>query len=80
LRAAAAEAGLAKEALAGFLEYADLSRFVGEDGAPDDKAITAAVKKLGGSGRPTDFDGGARTPASTPADMNALIRRTAGVS
>lgn len=78
LRAAAAEAGLGKDALAGFLEYADLSKFVTEDGEPDEKAISAAVKRLGG-GRPTDFDGGARTSADKPADMNSLLRRTAGV-
>lgn len=79
LRAAAADAGLPKEALAGFLEYADLSRFVGDDGEIDDKAITAAIKKLGG-GKPADFDGGARTTAAKPADMNSLIRHAAGVS
>lgn len=77
LRAAAA--GRVDQAtLAGFLEYADLTKFVGEDGEPDAKAIEAAVKKLGGDQRPTDFDGGARTPAAKPNDMNALIRRQAG--
>ena len=78
LRAAAADAGLPKGALAGFLEYADLSRFVGDDGEVDDKAIEAAIKKLGG-GKPADFDGGARTPAAKGTDMNSLIRRAAGV-
>jgi hypothetical protein len=78
LRAAAAEAGLSKDALAGFLDYADLSKFVTDDGEPDDKAIAAAVKRLGG-GSATDFDGGARTPAGKPADMNSLIRRQAGL-
>jgi hypothetical protein len=78
LRAAAAEAGLGRDALAGFLDYADLNRFVTEDGEVDDKAITAAIKKLGG-GRPADFDGGARTPAAKPSDMNSLIRRAAGL-
>jgi cell wall-associated NlpC family hydrolase len=79
LRAAAADAGLPKEALAGFLEYADLSRFVADDGEVDDKAISAAIKKLGG-GKPADFDGGARTTAPKGADMNSLIRHAAGVS
>lgn len=79
LRAAAADAGLPKESLAGFLEYADLSRFVGEDGEVDEKAIGAAIKKLGG-GKPADFDGGARTTASKATDMNALIRQRAGVA
>jgi hypothetical protein len=78
LRAAAAEAGLGKDALAGFLEYADLSKFVTDDGEPDDKAIAAAVKRLGGTGQRPDFDGGARTTAAKPADMNSLIRQHAG--
>ena len=65
--------------LDGFLEYADLSRFVDEHGEPDTKAITAAVKRLGGAGgNAPDFDGGARTTSKTN-DMNALIRRQAGV-
>ena len=65
--------------LDGFLDYADLSRFVDEQGEPDTKAIAAAVKRLGGAGgNAPDFDGGART-TSKPNDMNALIRRQAGV-
>lgn len=80
LRAAAAEVGLSREALSGFLEYADLSRFVTEDGEVDDKAVTAAIKKLGGAGRGTDFDGGARGGAARPTDMSSIIRRQAGVS
>lgn len=79
LRAAAA-GRIDKETLAGFLEYADLKRFVGADGEPDTKAIEAAITKLGGAERPTDFDGGARTTAARPADMNSLIRRAAGVA
>jgi hypothetical protein len=78
LRAAAAESGVAKYALDGFLEYADLSKFVGDDGEPDSKAIAAAMKKLGG-GKPADFDGGARTTAPKGADMNSLIRHAAGI-
>lgn len=65
--------------LDGFLEYADLSKFVGTDGEPDAKAIAAAVKKLGGERRSPDFDGGARRSAGKSTDMNALIRRQAGV-
>lgn len=80
LRALAAEAGLAKDALDGFLEYADLSRFVGDDGEPDSKQIAAAVKRLGGAeNRSTDFDGGARGGAARPLDMSSLIRQKAGV-
>lgn len=80
LRAAAAESGLSREALAGFLDYADLSRFLGDDGEVDDKQIAAAIKKLGGAGKRTDFDGGARTTAPAGKDMNSLIRHAAGVS
>ncbi len=80
LRAAAAEAGLPKEALDGFLDYADLNRFLTDDGDVDAKAVTAAVKRLGGgTGRPS-YDGGARNTATAPADMSALIRRAAGIS
>jgi hypothetical protein len=71
------------DALDGFLEYADLSRFLGDDGEPDSKAIDAAIKKLGGpaeKGRSTtNYDGGARTSAEKPGDMNSLIRRQAGL-
>lgn len=81
LRAAAADLHIDKSTLDGFLEYADLSRFVRDDGEPDDKAIQAAVKRLGGSaGRAADFDGGARSSTAKTTDMNALIRRQAGVA
>lgn len=79
LRAAAAEVGLPREALAGFLEYADLTKFVSADGEPDEKAIAAAVTRLGGAST-TDFDGGARRTAAQPASMSALIRRQAGLA
>jgi DNA-binding phage protein len=80
LRAAAAEAGLPKEALDGFLEYADLSRFLTDDGEPDSKAIAAAVKRLGGNAAAgASYDGGARGGAARPLDMSALIRQKAGV-
>jgi len=79
LRAAAAEAGVSKDALDGFLEYADLSRFAGDDGEPDSKAIAAAVKRLGGASGRADYDGGARGSAARPMDMSTLIRQKAGV-
>jgi hypothetical protein len=82
LRAAAAELHVDKATVDGFLEYADLSRFVGADGEPDDKAISAAIKKLAGSGGAAagaDFDGGARSSTNRQTDMNALIRRQAGL-
>lgn len=81
LRAAAA-GQVTPEALDGFLEYADLSRFIGEDGEPNEKAIKSAITKLGaGSTKTTsstNYDGGARDSAARPTDMNALIRRGAG--
>ena len=63
------------------LEYIDLSRFVGEDGEPDAKAIKAAVERLvpAPAGGPPSFDGGARTSASAKGDMNKIIRQAAGL-
>ena len=76
---AAAAGRVDKGALDGFLEYADLAKFVGADGEPDAKAIEAAVAKIAGPARQTDFDGGARTTGNKPIDMNALIRQRAGL-
>lgn len=78
LRAAAA-GKVADETLDGFLEFADMSKFVGDDGEPDAKAIKAAVARLAPKAGRTDFDGGARSSAGAGSDMNALIRRAAGV-
>jgi hypothetical protein len=36
------------------------------------------VKRLAGPDKPTNFDGGARTPAAKTTDMNQLIRERAG--
>jgi hypothetical protein len=77
LRAAAA-GRVDADQLDGFLEFADLAKFVGEDGEPNTKAIKAAVDRLTPKGERTNFDGGARTSGSA-TDMNALIRRSAGV-
>lgn len=75
----AAAAGRVPEAqLTGFLQYADLSKFVGADGEPDERAIKAAIDQLAPTGRTTNFDGGTRTTAKT-TDMNALIRQQAGL-
>jgi len=63
------------------LEFVDLTRFVGDDGEPDSKAIAAAVERLvpaAQAGLPS-FDGGARKSADKPADMNQLIRRQVGI-
>lgn len=78
-RTAASEVGLNKQALEGFLEYAEMTRFVGDDGEPDIKAIGMAVKKIAGPKNTTNYDGGARSSAAPPTDMNALIRRAAGL-
>lgn len=77
---AAASGRIDAEALNGFLEFADLKKFIGEDGEPNTKAIEAAVTKLGGAEKQTDFDGGARRTAGKGTDMNSLIRKAAGVS
>lgn len=76
---AAAAGRVEKDTLDGFLEYADLSKFVGDDGEPDGKAIDAVVKRLAGPQRAPDFDGGARTTAGKATDMNTLIRQKAGM-
>lgn len=77
-RAAAANR-VDKETLDTYLEDVDLRKFVGEDGEPDVKAIEARITKLGGTAKQTDFDGGARSSAAKPTDMNSLIRRQAGL-
>lgn len=76
---AAAAGQVDQQTLDAYLEDVDLAKFVGDDGEPDLTAIAARIKRLGG-GRPADFDGGARTSAAGPADMNSLIRRSAGLS
>lgn len=61
------------------LDFLDLSKFIGEDGEPDAKAISAYVESNipATSGAPS-FDGGARLPAPKGGDMNSIIRRAAG--
>lgn len=62
------------------LEYVDLTKFVGEDGEPDLKAIKAAVERLvpAPAGGTPSYDGGSRSTAKGPADMNSIIRKAAG--
>lgn len=62
------------------LEFVDLARFVGDDGEPDMKALTAAVERLipAPAAGPPSFDGGARTTTAETPDMNALIRSHLG--
>lgn len=62
------------------LEYVDLGKFLGEDGRPDMKAITAAVERLvpAATDGPPSFDGGTRTPPPAQQGMSGLIRKAAG--
>ena len=61
------------------LDYLDLTKFVGEDGEPDAKAISAYVEaNIPATPGAPSFDGGARTPAPKGGDMNSIIRRAAG--
>ena len=60
------------------LEYVDLTRFVGEDGEPDSKAIAAAVERLvpaaGQEQTPVpSFDGGTRSGGSIPLNGDPLL-------
>jgi hypothetical protein len=75
---AAAAGQIDKQALDAYLEDVDLTKFIGEDGEPDLKAIEARIKRLGG-GKAASFDGGARTTADKAPDMNARIRQMAGM-
>jgi hypothetical protein len=75
---AAAAGQVDKQTLDAYLEDVDLSKFIGDDGEPDLKAIEARIKRLGG-GKNTNFDGGARTSAAKSTDMNSLIRQGAGI-
>lgn len=73
-----AAAATAQADLGGVFDYLDLTRFVGEDGEPDAKAIKAFVDALPRKGAaPPSYDGGTR--ATSPArDMNQIIRQAAG--
>lgn len=64
----------------GVLEFVDLTRFVGDDGEPDAKAIKAAVERLVPApvSGPPQFDGGARTTPAPSQGMNDFIRQAAG--
>lgn len=80
VRAAAAGRNVDVDAL---LEGLDRTRFVGEDGEPDTKAITAWVERVAPSGQQQqpqqqwDLGQGARG-AGSASDMNSLIRQKAG--
>lgn len=58
------------------LEDLDLSRFVGDDGEPDEKAITKAIDRWAGLARPRggDLGQGYRGNTAPSTDMNQIIR------
>lgn len=76
---AAATNRVDKGTLDAYLEDVDLSKFLGDDGEPDVKAIEARIKRLGGGDGRTNFDGGPRGGTAKPQDMSSLIRMHAGV-
>lgn len=66
--------------------FLDPSDFVDDDGDVDTKKVEKALADLlkrkphlGKEAAPPSFDGGARTTAGAPTDMNALIRQKAGL-
>lgn len=68
---------------AAILDDLNLSRYVGEDGEPDTKAIAKAVERLIPVGssepeRPTSLDLGAKRTLPSGPNMNDLIRKAAG--
>lgn len=75
-----AEAASAGADITGVFDYIDLTRFVGEDGEPDTKAIKAFVGALPTKEMPPpSFDGGSRTPPSGGrGDMNQMLRKASG--
>jgi len=76
IQTAAATAG---RDIGGVFDYLDLSRFVGEDGEPDAKAVQAFVDGLPDrTPAAPSFDGGARGSAPAVGDMNQALRRAAG--
>lgn len=71
---------LDEKQLDGLVEYIDMSRFLGEDGRPDSKALAAAVERLIPAPIPSvpGLDLGARGPAATGGDFNQVLRQAAG--
>jgi hypothetical protein len=66
--------------------FLNLGDFVDDEGDIDSKGIEKALADLlkrkphlGKETAPPSFDGGARTTAGAPTDMNALIRQKAGL-
>ena len=64
---------------AGVLEFFDLSRFLGDDGKPDEKALKQAVERLiPEPASAPSFDGGVRRTANAGPGMNQLLRSALG--
>ena len=66
--------------------FLDIDNLLGDDGDVDPKAVESALADLlkrkphlAKEQAPPSFEGGARTTASRPTDMNALIRQKAGL-
>jgi hypothetical protein len=80
-RAADAELGLARYRVAVAkklpAELVDRLRGTTEEELAAD--ADSLLQLVGTTATRTDFDGGARTPAGKPADMNSLIRHAAGM-
>ena len=83
---AEAKGVLTKEQLDSLLEDRDLTKYVTTDGEPDEEKIAKLVaafapsKDGDGDRKFPDLGGGNRGGAAKTTDMNALIRRAAGVS
>lgn len=62
------------------MDFVDLSKFVGEDGEPDVKAISSAVERLvpEPSNAPPSFDGGHRSSPPKGSNFSDVIRGAAG--
>ncbi|MER7517785.1 hypothetical protein [Streptomyces sp. NPDC126499] len=66
--------------------FLNVDELIGDDGDVDTKAVEKALADLlkrkphlAKEQAPPSFDGGARTTATPPTDMNALIRQKAGL-
>lgn len=80
LRAAAGSLGVTVDEAT--LDELDLSRFLTDDGEPNTERINATVsrwKAMTGPTRNPSFDGGVRSPAPAPTNMNDFIRTQVGI-
>lgn len=79
VRAGLADAGIKADDVKELLNEFDPTRLLAE-GEPDDEAIARFVSSLSRiAGRPTPDRDQGKTGGEVPADMNALIRRAAGI-